>query len=117
MLKVYEYKGCGTCRKAREWLDARGVNYQKIPIREQPPTKAELQRMLKTCNGNLRKLFNTSGGDYKAMGMKDKLPGMTVADAIDLLATHGNLVKRPFVLKGQDGVVGFNEADWTNLLD
>ena len=112
MLKVYEYKGCGTCRKAREWLDARGVNYQKIPIREQPPTKAELQRMLKTSNGNLRKLFNTSGGDYKKLNLKENLPSLSEAQAIDILNTNGNLVKRPFVVNKSGGLTGFNEDAW-----
>ena len=117
MLKIYEYNGCGTCRKALKWLDARGVEYQRIPIRDQPPTKTELKRMLKVYEGNLRKLFNTSGGDYKSMGIKDKLPDMTAAEAVDLLATHGNLVKRPFLLAGSNGVVGFNLEEWTALLE
>lgn len=113
--KVYAYAKCGTCRKALQWLEARGVRYAVIPIREQPPSLAELRRMLARYNGNVRRLFNTSGGDYQAMNLSERLPKMSEADALALLAKHGNLVKRPFVLTAKDGVVGFNEDEWNTL--
>ena len=69
--------------------------------------------MLKAYDGNLRALFNTSGGDYRAMNMKEKLTKLSKMEAIDLLAGNGNLVKRPFVMTKGDGVVDFNEAEWT----
>jgi arsenate reductase len=114
-LKFYAYKNCDTCRKARKHLDGKGVEYELIPIREQPPTKAELETMLSNHGGNIRKLFNTSGGDYKALNMKEKLPNMTDAEAINLLSKNGNLVKRPFAIKGKTGVVGFNVSVWVEL--
>ena len=116
MLKVYEYKGCGTCRKALKWLEAKGVQYEKIPIRERPPSKTELKRMLKIYEGNLRRLFNTSGGDYKELNLKDKLPTLSDTQAISLLAGNGNLIKRPFVLINKSGVIGFKEEEWKKLL-
>lgn len=71
--------------------------------------------MLKAQGGQLRLLFNTSGQDYRTMGLKDKLPIMSEEEALQLLAGHGNLVKRPFAIdsKGQIHLVGFREADWT----
>jgi arsenate reductase len=66
-------------------------------------------------DGNIRKLFNTSGGDYKAMNLKDKLPGMSEKDALELLSKNGNLVKRPFVLGNGIGTVGFDDARWAEL--
>ena len=116
-LKIYEYKGCGTCRKALKWLEAKGIEFERIAIRETPPSKAELKRMLKAYEGNLRALFNTSGGDYRALNMKEKLPSLSKAEAIDLLAGNGNLVKRPFVMMKADGVVGFNEAEWETFFN
>ena len=117
MLKIYEYKGCGTCRKALKWLEAKGIQYDKIPIREKPPSKSELKRMLKLYEGNLRRIFNTSGGDDKELNPKDKLPSLSDTQAIDLLAGNGNLIKRPFVLTKKGGVIGFNEEEWAVLLE
>lgn len=113
-MKLYAYKNCDTCRKAKKWLDARGIGYQEIPIREQPPSRQELRRMLK-YTGDVRKLFNTSGGDYKSLKLKDRLPNMSEAEAIELLATNGNLVKRPFVIGTDFGTVGFRESAWETL--
>ena len=112
MLKVYHYKGCDTCRKALKYLDAQGVNYTPIPIRETPPSKAELKRMLACYDGELKRLFNTSGQDYRALGIKDQIKTISVKDAIDLLAGNGNLIKRPFAIDGDKGIVGFKIDEW-----
>ena len=112
MLRIYSYEKCDTCRKALKFLAARGVVAENIPIRERPPSKAELKRMLGLVGGELRKLFNTSGRDYKALNMKDRLPAMSESDALDLLSKNGNLVKRPFALSADGGTVGFKEEEW-----
>lgn len=116
MMKVYEYKGCGTCRNALKYLDAKKVKYVKLPIRETPPTVAELKRMLGYYQGEIRKLFNTSGQDYKAMKLKDTLADLSTEEALGLLAGNGNLVKRPFVLTDKGGVVGFKPEELDRLL-
>lgn len=116
MLRVYAYSGCGTCRQALKFLRDRGVPHEVMAIREQPPTVAELKRMLAVYGGDVRKLFNTSGQDYRALGLGPKLGKLPVDEAIQLLAGNGNLVKRPFVLTKTGGVVGFNADAWARLL-
>jgi Spx/MgsR family transcriptional regulator len=110
-IQVYEYSGCSTCRKALKFLDARGVAYQAVPIVETPPSKAELKTMLKFA-GELKRLFNTSGILYRELGVGEKLKTMSEDDALSLLAKHGKLVKRPFVLLKDRGLLGFKEDEW-----
>ncbi len=112
MLKVYTYAKCDTCRKAVKFLKARDVAFQEVPIRETPPTMAELKAMLAARGGELRKLFNTSGLDYKAQGLSTKLPTLSEKDALQLLADNGNLVKRPFAISDGVHLTGFDEAAW-----
>lgn len=114
-LKIYAYANCGTCRKALQFLAAKGVDYRLIPIREQPPSRAELRRMLHIYGGNIRKLFNTSGQDYQKLNLKERLARLSADEAIDLLAGNGNLVKRPFVLTEKCGRVGFKKEAWESL--
>ncbi|MES2660551.1 MAG: arsenate reductase family protein [Verrucomicrobiota bacterium] len=116
MFTVYVYQKCSTCRDAMKWLDARGIPYQVKAIRETPPTVAELKTALTAFGGDMRKLFNTSGMDYREHGMKDKLPGMSEAAAFDLLSKNGNLVKRPFLIGDGKVLVGFKEAEWVTAL-
>ena len=112
MIKLYTYKGCGTCKKALKHLQKKGVAYEEIPIREKPPTKGELKTMLKSYRGELKRLFNTSGRDYRSLNIKEKLPSMTEKEALDLLASNGNLIKRPFLLAPTAHLVGFKAEEW-----
>ncbi len=114
-VRIYLYDRCDTCRKAVKFLKERGIVPQMVAIREQPPTVPELQRML-AITGSLRRLFNTSGGDYKAMNLAARLPDLSEAEALDLLSRQGNLVKRPFLLtRDGRGAVGFKPEEWEAL--
>ncbi len=105
MVKFYGYDKCGTCRKAKTWLDAKGVAYSSIDIAENPPPKTLLKALLKEYG--LKALFNTSGGMYRELDIKSRLAGMTDTQTIDLLAQHGMLCKRPMVSDGKRHTVGF----------
>lgn len=115
MLKVYAYSGCGTCRKARKFLEENGIAHKLLPIRETPPSLEELKRMLAAYGGELRRLFNTSGRDYRSLGLGAKLPAMNESEALALLASNGNLVKRPFVIGEGASLVGFKPDEWEAL--
>ena len=114
-LRVWAYAGCATCRKAQRFLAERKIAHELIAIREQPPGVAELRAMLAHTGGDVRRLFNTSGLDYRALNMKARLPAMSVDEALALLATNGNLVKRPFALGKNRGAVGFKPDEWERL--
>ena len=112
-----EYPPCSTCKKAKAWLDDHGVAYTARHIKENNPSYEELKQWLAVSGLPVKKFFNTSGLQYKALGLKEKLPGMTVDEQLRLLATDGMLVKRPFVVT-EDGKVltGFREAEWEQAL-
>jgi arsenate reductase len=111
-MRVYAYDGCSTCKKALAYLRSTGREFTLLPIREKPPTKAELKAMLKLYKGKLSHLFNTSGMDYRALKLGPKLKTMKEDAALALLAKNGNLVKRPFVVVGNTGMVGFKLDEW-----
>ena len=114
-MKVYEYKGCSTCRKALKFLEENGIEFEKLPIRETPPTVKELKQVLDAVGDN-KKLFNVSGGDYRELGLKDKLADMSESEQLKLLASNGNLIKRPFVVTKDGGWTGFKEDQWRESL-
>jgi Spx/MgsR family transcriptional regulator len=114
-IKVYQYPKCSTCVKAMKFLNERGTEVESIDITEVPPTKKELEQMLKHLNGDFKRLFNTSGVQYRELKIRDKIKTMTPAQAIDLLSGNGRLVKRPFVLTQDHGMVGFNEGEWKKV--
>lgn len=111
-LKIYSYDKCSTCRKALKFLDSCDVDYETIDITERPPTLGELKSVLASYDGDLKKLFNTSGVQYRELGMSEKLKGMTESEALKVLSGNGRLVKRPFVVAPKRGLVGFDETLW-----
>ena len=106
------YPKCSTCQKARTWLEEKGIAFEARDIKTDNPTADELTRWWKTSGLPLKKFFNTSGLQYKALGLKDKLPAMSEEEQIALLATDGMLVKRPLLI-GEDFVLtGFRQKEW-----
>ena len=106
------YPKCSTCQKAKAWLDQRGISYDLRDIKLNNPTAEELTAWYQKSGLPLKKFFNTSGLQYKALGLKDKLPAMSEAEQLALLATDGMLVKRPLLIGGGKVLVGFKPAEW-----
>lgn len=116
-MKFYQYPKCSTCVKARKFLESNSMEVETINIAEQAPSVDELAAMLASYDGNIKKLFNTSGMQYRDLNMKERLPTMAEDEALELLANNGMLVKRPFLLrKDKQGIVGFKETDWSGFL-
>ena len=119
-IKIYEYAGCSTCRKALKYLDARNRKYEKVGIVEQPPTVSELKKMLgylEARGKTFRNLFNTSGEQYRALKIGERIKaGMTAEEAIALLSKNGKLIKRPFLLTEKGGATGFQAEAWDELV-
>lgn len=111
-ITIYTLAQCSTCRDATKWLRARGVAFEERAIREAPPTPAELRTMLAAQGGNLKKLFNSSGLEYRALKLAAKLPAMSEAEQLALLAGNGSLVKRPFLMGAGVALIGFDEKKW-----
>ena len=110
------YNKCSTCKKAQAWLNDNGIAYTLRDIKTENPTESELRAWHEKSGLPLKKFFNTSGLQYKALQLKDKLPTMTEDEMFALLATDGMLVKRPMVITEETVLVGFKEADWEALL-
>ena len=110
------YTKCSTCQKARAFLDARGVKCDLRDIKTENPTEAELRVWYEKSGLPLKRFFNTSGLQYRALELSKKLSSMTEDEQLSLLATDGMLVKRP-ILVGDDFVlVGFKETEWQTKL-
>ena len=110
-----QYPPCSTCQKAKKWLDEQGIAYTDRHIKTENPTYEELKAWYEKSGLPLKKFFNTSGLQYKALNLKEKLPEMTEEEQLRLLATDGMLVKRPLVVDGDRVLVGFKAEQWECL--
>ena len=110
------YPKCSTCRKAEKYLQDHKIEYTKRDIKTDNPTAGELRSWQKNSGLTLKKFFNTSGLQYKALGLKDKLPQLNEEEQLQLLAADGMLVKRPLLLTDGNVLVGFKETEWAEKL-
>lgn len=113
---VVLYPKCSTCQKALRFLDEKEIAYQQRNIKEQNPTAAELADWHARSGLPLRRFFNTSGLQYRALGLKDKLPQMTQEEMLSLLATDGMLVKRPILVTESRVIPGFSATEWEQAI-
>lgn len=114
MLFVH-YPKCSTCKKAKAFLDDRGVEYKERHIVEENPSFEELKKWYEMSDYPLKRFFNTSGMRYRELGLKDKLANMNEEEQLELLTTDGMLVKRPILIDGDKVCVGFKEKEWEEL--
>lgn len=103
---------CSTCRKAKNWLESRGIEFIDRHIAEQNPTKEELKAWIDKSGMPIKKFFNTSGMKYRELELKDKLPNMSEDEALDILSSDGMLVKRPVLVSEDFILTGFREKEW-----
>lgn len=110
------YPKCSTCQKAKAWLQERGVAFDERDIKQDNPTEQELRAWHEKSGLPLKRFFNTSGLQYKALGLKDKLPAMTEDEQYALLATDGMLVKRPLLIGEDFALPSFKVKEWEEKL-
>ena len=116
MIKFICYPRCGTCQKARKWLDENKIEYEYRDIKTDNPDIDELKEWYSKSGLPLKKLFNTSGALYKSLDLKNKLGNMNEDDTLSLLASDGMLVKRPILISEDSVLFGFNESSWNDIL-
>lgn len=110
------YPKCTTCQKAGKWLDEAGALYTRRDIKLENPGVEELRAWHIASGLPLRRFFNTSGLQYKALNLKERLPAMTEEEQLALLATDGMLVKRPLLIGDDFVLVGFKQGEWEQKL-
>jgi arsenate reductase len=114
-LRIYSYAGCSTCRKALHWLAQRSLEVEVIDITTTPPSLAELKEALASL-GDRKRLFNTSGLSYRALGAA-AVKAMDDDQALAALAADGKLIKRPFLITTSGvALTGFDPQRWQEEL-
>ncbi len=116
MVKVYCYSKCSTCRKALKWIEENGVEHEVIDIKTENPDEETLRKYHEISGLPLRRFFNTSGMQYRDLGLAKKLPDMSEDEQFALLAADGMLVKRPLLAGEGFVLIGFREPEWREKL-
>ena len=115
-MKFYHYPNCGSCKKAKKWLESNGVEFEAIHLVDETPDKDTLQALWEKSGLPLKKFFNTSGGSYRALDLKNTYDDYSDEERLGLLADDGMLIKRPLLDLEDTVLVGFKESAYEDAL-
>ncbi len=110
------YPKCTTCQKAKRFLEEHNIAFTLRDIKAENPTYEELKGWQAKSGLPLKRFFNTSGLQYRALELKDRLSNMSEEEQLQLLASDGMLVKRPLLITDDTVLVGFRETQWKEAL-
>jgi arsenate reductase (glutaredoxin) len=108
-LTLYGIPNCDTVKKARAWLDARGVahgfhDYKKLGV-----DAATLNRWADAVGWEV--LLNRAGTTFRKLTDADKA-GIDRAKGIALMVANPSMIRRPVVEGAGPLLVGFKPDDW-----
>src|SRR5699024_8529492 len=117
-LTMYWYPNCGTCKKAKKWLDDHEIDYQTVHLVNETPTENKLKELIEKSGLQQKKFFNTRGKVYHEENMKYKIKEASIELMVSYVASYGMIIKRLIVTNGEKVIVGFNEStfeeSWNN---
>jgi Spx/MgsR family transcriptional regulator len=112
-ITLYGIPNCDTVRKARAWLDARGIAYTFHDYKKQGADPAKIAAWIAVAGRD--KVVNRAGTTFRKLSETDQaLLGGDGAPAV--LAANTSVIKRPIVEHPGGLLVGFKEAEWCSIL-
>jgi arsenate reductase len=106
---IHGIKACDTMKKARTWLEDRGVDYAFHDYKA-VGVSADMLRGWSAKVG-WEKLLNRSGTTFRALPDADK-QDLNEDRAIALMVSQPSMIKRPVLEVGGDLLVGFKPEDY-----
>ena len=112
-ITLYGIKNCDTMKKARAWLDGKGVAYDFHDYKASGIDRARLEGWVREVGSEV--LLNRAGTTFRKLPDKDKV-GLTESTAIALMLAHPSMIKRPVLEAGGKLLVGFKPEQYEALV-
>jgi arsenate reductase len=103
-ITAYIHKGCKTCKRATDYMEAQGIAFEPVELFDATPTEEELRSLLRRLSLTAREFLRPRDRMYKELGLKNReIPD---EELIRLMAENPGLIKRPILVRGQEAVLG-----------
>ena len=113
-LTMFGIPNCDTVKKARSWLDERGVAYAFHDYKKQGADLARVMGWVERAG--LDKVLNRAGTTFRKLSDEEKASAATPEGAAALMVEQPSLIKRPIVEHAGGLLVGFKPEEWTAVL-
>ncbi|OYU34140.1 arsenate reductase [Novosphingobium sp. PASSN1] len=108
-ITVYGIPNCDTVKKARAWLDAKGIAYTFHDYKKAGADPARIAGWIAAAG--LGKVVNRAGTTFRKLSAEDQAV-LGGEGAPEVLAANTSVIKRPIVEHPGGLLVGFKEAEW-----
>jgi Spx/MgsR family transcriptional regulator len=110
--ELYYKRGCSSCEKARAWLSQRGIAVREREMFRNPLSASEIEDLL--GDRPVADALSTRTAEYKARGL-DRGHHSDAA-LLRQMEAQPRLLRRPLLKHGDDLLIGFDQARWTEAL-
>jgi Spx/MgsR family transcriptional regulator len=111
MIKMYGINTCGSVRKAKQWFNNQGIEFEFVDLKKEPVGCDKIDEWLKKVE--IKRLFNSRGTKYRTLKLKEL--NLDDAGKREWLCKENLLIKRPVIEFNDDVIVGFDEDEY-NLI-
>ncbi len=112
MITLYGIKNCDTVKKARTWLDKKGIEYRFHDFRQDGITEQQINNWVSALGWE--GLINKRSTTWKTLGESQKV-GLNDQSVVELIIEAPTLIKRPLLDTGNSISVGFKAAEYEQL--
>ncbi|SFF74433.1 transcriptional regulator, Spx/MgsR family [Novosphingobium sp. CF614] len=113
VIEVFGIPNCDTVKKARKWLEARGIDYAFHDYKKKGADPARLGGWVASMGWET--VLNRAGTTFRKLPEEDKV-GLDAAKAVAVMAANPSAIKRPVVEHPGGLLVGFKQAEWEAAL-
>lgn len=113
MTFLYGISNCDTVKKARKWMDGKGIPFEFVDFKAKPPTEAQIRRWLREVPAEA--LLNRRGTTWRKLDDAEKAAAETEDGAVRLMLAQPSVIKRPVLEHGGACYCGFSDASYQGI--
>jgi arsenate reductase (glutaredoxin) len=110
-LMFYQKPACSTCRKAKDLLKSLKLDFVARDLDTERLSVSELEALI--GKRNYTEFLNFRNELYRERKMSENPPSRS--EALELMAEHPNLIRRPLLVSGSQIIIGFDESAYRKL--
>lgn len=111
MKQIFGIKNCQSVKKALDFLESRGVAYEFVDYKKNPPSLELLKEWVE--KSGIEKVLNKKGTTYKTLNLKEK--DLSEKELLEVMSQNPTLIKRPVLVDKGILEFGFCKEVYENL--
>ncbi len=114
MVVLYTTASCGSCRKAKAWLEENQIDYTEKNIVSNSMTVDELKSILRLTEEGATEIISTKSKTFQDLNIN--IDELSLNEFYQLIIEHPLMLRRPIMLDEKRLQIGFNDEEIRKFL-